>query len=684
VLAAIATVAGVVMLRSSDIGGSISGAVRGIGSQLSTTAPAAFAISAALVANTVAGALLIRVLRGHPYRSVTEAAIFGFPGAVLVDVVLLGVLGSLGLFSGPVVAAALSVFGALVWFRCRPLVEPRSTSARATIPIGFWVLLAVAWSAPIVLVLASPVVPFRDVMPNHVAPVEFVRTYEAFPSLFTSPSPEYGPTRQLLGYVGLLATLSKLTGVRAVLASASFVVPLTVMFALATYTFGERRIRSGVGIWALAVMPMTFSFLRLPDSRGTVVAAVLALIAFLPLPDLSDERRVLVRAALLAAGLYVHPLIGGLALGSHVLVALFLSRDDRRGTDFGIPSVLAALAFAFPELLVVGGADVPSWVIAFAVPAGIVTGIATAKLKLPMRSLDVVVLVLAGVGLVVWAATLGPRNWRTIADGAWLFPLLGAGFMMFVLTADRARAIRPYVVAPVLLGILVQVAATLFPSDTLFWSSARGELSGKAAQFWIPLFLAFATAAVLQWIWSSLRFTGALVVGVLLIALALPLRDDTVGVEDGRERRLSESLSISVRKAQFGAWSGWPDSRELIDGSQRQIVAAFRTEQDSGRMTEDTKALQVAASFQSWVATPVASFSAVDVTSLSLEPETSVHTFGGRLRALDEMPAHLGRPFEYVLLESEGLSGLVRRDIVEAGYRTVFRNTRGEIFRFSR
>jgi hypothetical protein len=100
-------------------------------------------------------------------------------------------------------------------------------------------------------------------------------------------------------------------------------------------------------------------------------------------------------------------------------------------------------------------------------------------------------------------------------------------------------------------------------------------------------------------------------------------------------------------------------------------------------MTEDTRTLQVALSFQSWVATPVTSFAAVHVTSLSQGPETSVHTFGGRLRSLDEMPALMGPRFDYVLLEPALLSGSVRSDIVEAGYRTVFRNTRGEIFRLT-
>jgi hypothetical protein len=429
-------------------------------------------------------------------------------------------------------------------------------------------------------------------------------------------------------------------------------------------------------------MPLTFSFLRLPDSRGTVVAGVLALITILPLPGLSEERRVLVRAVLLAAVVYVHPLIGGLALGSHALLALFLARDsDSR--DFSLPSVVAALAFAFPELLVIAGADAPSWLVVFAVPAGIFIGIATTRIPIPVRSLAIAVLVLASIGVLVWAVIHGPETWKAIGQNMLLFPLLGAGFLVFVMTTESTQTVRPFLAVPVLLGIGVQLAATFFPIDTLFWSSARGELTGKAAQFWIPLFLAMGAAAALHWIWTSFRLVGALVVAVSLIAAALPLRAEVVGVEDGRERRYSESLSISVRKAESGAWAGWPDPRELVDESQQQIIAAFRVEQAAGRMTEDTRTLQVALSFQSWVATPVTSFAAVHVTSLSQGPETSVHTFGGRLRSLDEMHALLGPRFDYVLLEPALLSGSVRSDIVEAGYRTVFRNTRGEIFRLT-
>ena len=48
--------------------------------------------------------------------------------------------------------------------------------------------------------------PVQDVLPNHVAPVEHIRVFGSFSTLTTSPSPIYGPSRLMLGYVALLGS----------------------------------------------------------------------------------------------------------------------------------------------------------------------------------------------------------------------------------------------------------------------------------------------------------------------------------------------------------------------------------------------------------------------------------------------------------------------------------------------
>ncbi len=671
------------MLRDTTIGGSIAGAVRGIGSQLSTTAPAALLVSASLVANILAGAVLMRLLRGRPYRSAIDITIFGFSGAVLLDVLFLGGLGSIGLFSGPVLAGAHVVLGVLGWFRCRPFVLPRSSPCRKRVPIGFWVFLAVAWTAPIILALASPVVPFRDLLHNHVAPVEFVRTYEWFPSLFTSPAAETGPTRQLLGFVGLLAAITKLTGLRAVLANAAFAIPLTVLFAITAYRVADRMFRSGAGIWAVAVVPLTYGFLRLPDSRGNVVAGVLGLISFLPLRELTTRRRVLVRSALIASVLYMHPLLGGVALVSHGAISVWESFGSEN-SDYPVWSLLGAVTFAIPQLLVVAGVDAPSWIILFAVPAGVVVASATANIGLPLRLVSSILLAALGAVCLLRIGVVGPRAWRTVTQDAALFSLLAAGFTGFLIVGRESNR-RIHICAPVLAGVVVQVGTTFLPSDSVFWSSTQGEIIGKSGQNWIPVFLALGAAGALHWAWSRRQpvLRTGLVLAFLMFA-ALPLRKGTVDIEDGRQRAFSESLSISVHKAEKGAWSGWPDSRELVGESEKEIIAALRAEQSAGRMTRNTKTIQIAKSQQTWESTPIAAFAGAYVTHLSPVPEVSGHTMGGRLRPLSEVSSLLGPEYDYVLFEPADIPSGLRDEIVAAGYAPFFQNGKGEIFRFDR
>jgi hypothetical protein len=609
--------------------------------------------------------------------------LYGLSGAVLLNTVFLCVLGGGGLFTAPVLMVLLAAVGVVGWRRGRPFVEQRVSST--SLPTGFWAFLVIAWCGPVLMQLASPVAPFRDVLPNHVAPVEFVRTYHWFPSLLTSPSPEYGPSRQLLGFLGLASTTTKLTGLPAVLAVAALTLPFTALLALATYRFAEQRLGPGRGMWALAVAPLSFVFLRLPDSRGTDLAIVLALISFLPLPELTDRGRVVVRASTLAATFYVHPLLGTLTLGAHGLLALWVaSRESDEERDFPVGALLAAVALAFPEVLVVAGVAAPSWIVIFAPPLGLLTVFVCAELKLPMRHLGVALIVAGALFFAYSATTTAPRVVSAIGDEANLYPLMTLGLAAFVLT-ERSPGVRPYLIVPIAVGVLAHVAADFFPTTTIFWTGNRDEITGKTFQYWIPTFLALATAGALHWSWDSRRKTvGTAVVAAFLVAAVLPLRAGTVDIEDNRERRVAESLSIDMHKAEVGAWPSWPDARRVINASQRATVRVFRREQAAGRMTRHTMTLHIAQSRWSWVSTPVAAFAGVYETNFSEAPDITGHTLGGRLKQYADLPRYLGPRYPYVLLEPAGVPAYLRDQVVAAGYETIFTNEHGEIFRLGR
>ena len=100
---------------------------------------------------------------------------------------------------------------------------------RARRPAAWWLLVGLVWAGPLIIQLASPAAPFMDVLPNHVAPVEHVRVFGSFATLTTSPSPIYGPSRLMLGYVGLLGDLTTIANLEAILAVAAFALPLTIL-----------------------------------------------------------------------------------------------------------------------------------------------------------------------------------------------------------------------------------------------------------------------------------------------------------------------------------------------------------------------------------------------------------------------------------------------------------------------
>ncbi|MBA2489863.1 MAG: hypothetical protein H0V36_11205, partial [Chloroflexi bacterium] len=232
---------GTIALQATALDFTVLGGLAGVVSQLGSTVPAAVSIGLAAALEIICGAVLIRIIRRSAFSSLSEAALFGLVGAVAKATVLLLSLGAIGHFNG--LSVALVDVGLLVSaaflrpFIQHPAVDPRiadPTSPASQLGIA-WALPVVIWAIPVTLQLASPVVPFLDVLPNHVAPVEHIGAYASWERLAISPSPIYGPSRLFLGYAALLGSLTALTGLPAVLAVAAFGLPLAILLALGGY-----------------------------------------------------------------------------------------------------------------------------------------------------------------------------------------------------------------------------------------------------------------------------------------------------------------------------------------------------------------------------------------------------------------------------------------------------------------
>ncbi|HSL97334.1 MAG TPA: hypothetical protein VK831_02060 [Candidatus Deferrimicrobiaceae bacterium] len=717
-----ALAAGLVLLApSEELGFDAGAAVSGMLGQLSTTVPAAVAVAAVAVFDLAAGLTVARLARRTPFASLGEAITWATVGAVLKNVVLLGLLGGLGLFRAPVLWV---VDGALVAPLAGEAVRRvRSVDRSAVRPgalrdrlaaVGSLPLAALAgavWVGPLILQLASPVVPFLDVLPNHVAPAEHLRAFGAFDPLTATQSPIYGPSRSLLGYVAWLGALTTMSGLPAVLAISAFIVPSAILVAVGLHALARSIAGPELRLWpwVLLAFALTTSFARLGDVRGTVVVlpfacAGLALAADrlsrpAAAPDPWWPGSGTAIGLALGMAILVHPVIGALAAATLALVGM--ARPAALAVDGPIAGVVTTVV-AGPQLATMLGIALPAWTLAAAPVLAIAAGAALGpvarsprwrvRLELLVARLPIVLLGALAALVVLVLLTL-----PELLGGAKPESLLAAGELAFeavqvllvvlvagwVLGSPAARS--PIVILGALAGIGTAVATQLIPGDAgLLARTLRFELP-KTLYYWIPVGIAVGAGATLALVRSSPRLPWVarpLLLGLCVVVAALPLRPEPIDALHLGERRWSEALAFDLRAAATGYWRGYPDSRQILDGPRRQLVDVVRGEIEAGRLGPDVGVLHVARTFQQWDATPLGVFAGVTETTVSPDAEFSIHTVGGRLHRLDDLDALLASgTFGYVLLEpSDVLPGDVRDRILGAGYVPIFENERGELF----
>jgi len=708
-----ATAVGLAILAPSKaIGFQVGPAMAGILGQLPTTLPAAVLVTIVAVVELGAGLVIARLARRVPFESVGDALLAAAVATVLKDLAELSVLGQLGLFRAPLLGALdLGVVAGGWWARRRfgPVMTCAwrpSLAAVGSIPLA--VLVAVIWAGPILLQLASPVVPFIDVLPNHVAPAEHLRTFGAFSPLTATQSPIYGPSRSFIGYTAVLGAVTTLSTLPATLVTAAFVLPTTLLVGVAAYRLvvvaggdGAARVGAGTGTgaWALLAFALTGSFARLSDDRATVIVLPLAAWALAFAMErtrsglahgLRDPRStwrlpdgVLLGLALGSAVL-VHPVIGALAVATVAVVGLALPR--RAGT-LAITGTVTAAILAAPQATTMLGIALPSILAIVAIPAAVAAGIAIDRIRpahVPLiQAARIAVVALVAVGAVLAAPS--PSD-LVAAPGPFLAAtalLLVAGVVGFTAGVPAAR--DPVVLSGLGVGFAAAIATQAVPGSGLLTQALKFELP-KTIYYWIPVVAAVAAAGTVDWLSRTdrvRRLGAALLIGVWIIVAALPIRPEPIDAYHLGEHRFSEALAIDLRWAGTGYWVGYPDSREIVDPPRRELLDAVRAQIAAGRIGPDTPILHIAGSFQQWDATPLGVFDGVTETDVTPDAEDSIHTVGGRLVHLEALPSLLSNSSEwpFVLLEpSPALPPEIADDVAAAGYRILFTNPRGTLY----
>lgn len=692
VMGILALFAGLAYVAATTSLFSAGAALDGVLSQLGTTLGPAVSVGLGTAVDLAAGAVLMRLVRWSPYESFAEAALWGLIGAIAKDTALLYGLGSVGHF-GPLPLALVDIGLLGAGLLLRPFVatptDEQGRSSRRWSPAA-WSLPLVLWSIPLLLQLASPVVPFMDVLPDHVAPIEHLRTYAAQSSLGVSPSPIYSPSQVSLGHLGLVGSITTLTGLSAALAVAAFALPLSVLLAAAGYHVCRSLAGTSAAYWSLLTVPLTFAFLRLPDARATVLALPVAAAAIcLTLPARMDRQgatqlggrsRPVLMAAAAGAALLTHPIIGLFTLSTVLLLAIIRPGSLRRGLLAGL---LGGVVIALPQAAVALGIAAPAWIALPAWPLGLVlaawlagTGPRRGELTEPLapaRSIGILgillgLIVLLAIGALVTAGgsvliQLDPqmpvRVGETAARLAALYPVLLLGLAISVV---MLRSVSAWLVvgAALMVGLAGSTAAAAITTVSLPGLSLA-EISAAAAfglseavAYWAPWFMALGAGMGLGSIWARDAWPAVVrvgITGVFVVLAALPFRLPDTDAPRGEEHRYAESAAVALHHAQGGYWQRYDDRRRLLGLRGTAIVAAIREEQAAGRIGPETQLLHVAPSFQAWVATPVGAFTGVLESTASEDPEDSLHTAGGRLNDVMEVSRLLGPAFPYLLIE---------------------------------
>ena len=701
------------------------GAFNGVVGELAYTATPAVLMALATTANVLAGAIALRFLGTPAFRSLSDLILAGFAAAVVLDTAALFLLGSFGFFGWPeLLALHLGALAAYLATRqSRPLMAI-PVRFRPRRPAVWWLLVGAIWAGPLIVQLASPAAPFFDVLPNHVAPAEHARVFGSFATLTTSPSPIYGPSRLMLGYVGLLGQLTTIANLEAILSVAAFAFPLTILTAVSMRQLASHLFGANAGFWILLTFPLTFTFMRLPDTRGTVVAFPLAAFALgviaqelraaraaragagqggirtarFPQPDLA-------LAAAVGGAILVHPLIGIVAATAAVGLLLL---EPRRLAPRLIPALGAGAVIAIPQAMTMLGLGAPSWVgfvcVAAAIPVAFglawavqgAIGFVFGRLRIPggMLRVDQVFIVVGAIliALVVAREYIhppydDPAN-ELMANCSRLLAITLIGVAL-----GRRHAARGWIVlgCGIAAGLIAWAASGLVGNATLTQQAIHYEVP-KSVEYWLPVMLALGAAGGIAAVWRLRRVSSNRVVALVSLPLVVfslmafvfvtvsPYPGPLITNDQIGEHRGSESLGLALREAELGYWSGFPDSRQIIDPSEQQVVDALRGEIDAGRLGPSTHVLHLASSFQQSVSVPIGVFTGALETSISLEPELSIHTEGGRLLGFDVLAGELASSYGYVVLEPDGLDPGLADQIAAAGYHQIWSNSKATIF----
>ena len=491
-----------------------------------------------------------------------------------------------------------------------------------------------------ILQLASPVVPFIDVLPNYVGPVEHLRTFGWFSPLDATQSPIIGPSRTVLGYDALLGSLATMTDLSGGLAIAGFILPQTDPHRGRRPPPRQRPPRPGcagrrVGAARVRAEPTVRAARGRPgDGRGRAARVPGLAVAAEALarrdatrtgvaapdpgpagrPSAPDERAgdpwrigrgVVIGLALGAAP--VHPVIGFFAIATVGIAALVRAAALARTRSWRRSPRASSRSRSGNDDRI----ELPTLALGFGLPVAIAAGIAVGR----------------AVGRSQAAREPGTAR-RDPPPGAHAAPLpSSSAFAVSLLNLDRVpeRSCEALDLVLESSGLLLLVVAAgscsaaaahahrscsaggrrrrgrgltqVLPGDLGFLGDALRFEVPKTVHYWLSAIAAAGAAPALAHLWSTSGCLGprAVAVAGFVVAAGAPApRPEPIDAFHLGEHRWSETFAIDLHYAESGFWRGFPDSRTVVDAPRQELLDAVRREIEAGRLRHDTPVLHVA------------------------------------------------------------------------------------------
>ncbi len=640
----------------------------------------------------VSAAVLAGLYLGYdPSIAPGDALLAGAAGLWAIAWLLGSLLGPLGLFRAPLVAALLAA-GVLRLWRHPPRVAWSAPGTGAKLALLAWGLLAVSM---LPMQLGAPVPPYMDVL-SYPASVQRILTFHRYLPFNNDPWGGYGPYAQTPALELFYAMLALGGHIRlGVLAESAAMVPMAGMIIFGAWRLGTALFDDASGGGAALLLFFTCLFRRAQGMRGTAVAFALVGFGLAFLLELRRNRTLAATGAvLLGTAVASHALDGAFAMAvAGMAAAMWLVEGGWALCAAGLGCLVGAALIGLPEFFIGSVRSLPYPALPLMQMAGLGAILLSVRAAPPPAAVAPRAPRWINLGLVLaLAALIGYRHyWSSngvLAAAAENSPALAilcaAGLIAAAARWCSERDAMRYgglVAFALLLGIAAEYLGYRvgMRAATVEGRAMASEIGFKLQDYWYPYFMAIGAGALFGFVYQ--RVAQATTLFALLALLIYPWhRVDNPNYADAAQHSIPEQWAFNLSTAAHGYFFGAADSRWIMGPDGFALVEVLEGEVAAGRITPATHILHLTADIAYWRSVQYQVYTGIndDPMITNYNPGDPWEA-GGRVAGWDQLPAALGRRPPYILEQVAPPRWLPQPP---AGYETIF--SRGDLRLFRR